>query len=270
MRDNSDVSWEKWGRENPYYGVLTYDKFRHENLTEELKDQLFETGRVHIETVLEIVLSRFGAMPSQTSALDFGCGVGRLVIPLARVFGHVTGIDISPAMLEVAEQNCLERDIRNVEFVRSDDELSRVAGRFDFIHSYLVLQHIQPGRGERIITQLIERLNDDGVLAIHFPFMRKDSFVRKSMHFLRRNFSPFSALANIVRRRRWDEPFIQMNSYDVNRILISLSEHGIKSMFLEVVDAGGFVSVFIFAKKTPAHLAEDVRGKRLRAAELEG
>jgi SAM-dependent methyltransferase len=267
IRDNSDVSWEKWGRENPYYGVLTDDKFRHENLTDELKSEFLETGRLHVERVLAMAQNHCGALLSRKSALDFGCGVGRLVIPLAQIFERVTGVDISPGMLEVAKQNCSERGIDNADFVRSDDQLTQVTGKFDFIHSYLVLQHIPIRRGEKIITQLLDRLNDEGILAIHLPFARRDSALRKSIHFLRRNFSPLSALINIFRRKPRNEPFIQMNSYDVNHLLISLSEHGIKDVFLEVVDAGGFVSAFIFARK-PAHPIASVQGKHLWAAEL--
>jgi hypothetical protein len=74
-------------------------------------------------------------------------------------------------------------------------------------------------------------------------------------------------LANIIRGKHWDEPFIQMNSYDMNRVLIFLSKHGIKDVFLEVVDAGGFVSAFIFAQK-PVHPMGSVQGKHLWAAEL--
>lgn len=206
-------------------------------------------------------------MASQKSALDFGCGVGRLVIPLARAFEHVTGVDISSAMLETAAQNCLEQNLNNVDFVRSDDELTQVPGRFDFIHCYLVLQHIPTQRGEQIVAQLLKRLNDEGILAIHFPFMCKTSAIRKSIQFLRKNIYPLSVLINIVRRKRWNEPFIQMNMYDVNRILILLSENGIKDVFLEVVDAGGFVSAFVFAKK-PTHPMGIVRGKHLWAAEF--
>ncbi len=34
--------------------------------------------------------------------LELGCGTGRLLLPLARAGYHVTGVDLSPAMLEVA------------------------------------------------------------------------------------------------------------------------------------------------------------------------
>jgi ubiquinone/menaquinone biosynthesis C-methylase UbiE len=266
LRDDSDVSWEKWGRQNPYFGVLTDDKFRRENITEESKSELLETGRVHVQRVLSIAMRQFGEI-RRNSSLDFGCGVGRLVIPLASEFEHVTAVDVSLGMLETAKQNCSERGISNVDFVQSDDQLSQVTRSFDFIHSYLVFQHITVRRGEEIIVQLLKRLNDEGVLAIHFPFACKNSPVRKLAHFLRRNFSPFSMLANVMRAKRWNEPFMQMNGYDVNRVLTLISGHGIKDVFLEVVDAGGFISAFVFAKK-PKHPFGRIQGKHLWAADL--
>lgn len=251
IRDDCDASWERFGLENPYYGVLTDEKFRQENLTDELKAEFFESGRVHIEKVFAMALSHFGVMASRKSALDFGCGVGRIVIPLAQMFDHVTGVDISPAMLRAAEQNCSERGIRNVDFVVSDDELSKVTDNFDFIHSFIVLQHIPVRRGDKIIKQLLDRLSHGGIVAIQFPFMHKASVIRKSISFLRKYFAPFSLLGNIVQGKRWNEPFMQMNSYDVNGILMALSERGIKDVVLEVTDSGKFLSAFVFAKKIP-------------------
>jgi ubiquinone/menaquinone biosynthesis C-methylase UbiE len=233
------------GEENPYYGVLTDNKFRNENLDDQLKAEFFETGRIHIERVLAMARRYFGVMPCHESALDFGCGVGRLVVPLAGMFDRVTGVDISSGMLAVADKNCSERGIKNVCFVRSDDELTQVTDKFDFVHSYLVLQHIQTQGGEKLISHLMEQLKTEGILAIHLPFMRKDSMTRKSLHYLRRNFSPLSILVNIIRRRPWNEPFIQMNIYDMNRLMELFAEKGIKDIFLEVVDAGGFVLLFL-------------------------
>ena len=266
LRDDSDASWEKWGKQNPYFGVLTDNKFRSQNITEESKSELLETGRVHVQRILSMAASQFGEF-GRRSALDFGCGVGRLVIPLARHFEHVTAVDVSLGMLETAKQNCSERGIRNVDLVQSDDTLSQVARRFDFIHSYLVFQHTPVPRGEKIIAQLLRRLNDEGVLALHFPFACREPLLRKLAHSLRRNFSPFSILANILRAKRWNEPFIQMNCYDVNGVLTLISASGIKDVFLEVVDAGGFISAFVFAKK-PKRPFGKIQGKHLWAADL--
>lgn len=266
FRDKSDVSWQKWGEQNPYFGVLTDEKFRCKNITEQSKGELLETGRVHVERVLSIADRQFGTL-TRKSVLDFGCGVGRLVIPFAVEFEHVTAVDVSVGMLETAKQNCNERGISNVDFVHSDDRLSLLTRDFDFIHSYLVFQHIPVDRGEAIIAELLKHLNDDGVLAIHFPIRCNDSLIRKCTHFLRRNFSPFSVLANILRRRHWNEPFIQMNCYDVNNVLTLIIGNGMKDVFLEVVDAGGFVSAFVFARK-PKHPLGKVKGKHLWAADL--
>jgi SAM-dependent methyltransferase len=266
LRDKSDISWEKWGKQNPYFGVLTDDKFRAENITEELRSELLETGRVHVQRVLSMASSQFGTL-ARSSALDFGCGVARLVIPFAREFEQVTGVDVSVGMLETARRNCDERDLSNVDFVLSDDRLSRVTRNYDFIHAYLVFQHIPVRRGQTIIRELLKHLSDGGVLAIHFPLRCNDSFSRKCTHFLRRNFSPFSVLANVIRARRWDEPFIQMNCYDVHSVVTLIAGCGIKDIFLEVVDAGGFLSAFVFAKK-PKHPLGKIEGKHLWAADL--
>ncbi len=267
IRDNSDTSWENWGRENPYYGVLTDERFRLENFNDERKAEFLETGRLHVKRVLDLAERRFGAMGARRSALDFGCGVGRLVLPLAGVFERVTGVDISKAMLKVAGENCAERGLQNVDLRPSDDELSQVAGQFDFIHSYLVFQHIPVRRGERILVRLVDRLNHGGILAIHLPFVSKGSRVRRVVHLVRKNFSPLAGLVNIAKGRRWSEPFIQMNMYDMNRVLSLLSEQGVKDVFLEVVEAGGYVSAYLFARK-PTRPIEKVESKHLWAVEL--
>jgi len=249
IRNNSDVSWEKWGKLDPYYGVLADAKFRRANLTLDAKAEFFETGQAHMERVLALAQAHCGEMGSRRSALDFGCGVGRLIIPLAQAFERVTGVDVSQSMLNVARQNCQERGIYNVDFVSSDDELTHVTSKFDLIHSCLVLQHVPRRRGEKIISRLVERLGDQGILAIQFPFARTGSLTHAALHSLRRNFAPLVILANIMLRRRWDEPFMQMNIYDLNRILSLFSRHGIKHVFSEVIETADFSSVLILAQK---------------------
>lgn len=268
FRDNSDLSWEKWGKENPYYGVLTYNKFLNKNLNDNSKLEFFKTGQAHVERVLTMLTHRFGDGLSHGAALDFGCGVGRIVIPLSRIFEHVTGMDISSSMLDEAAKNCLARKIHNVNFLRADDELSKIVGRFDFIHSYLVFQHIPVPRGEKILMRLLESLNDNGVLAVHFPILRKASKVKHFVHFLRKNFKPVSVALNIARKKVWNEPLIQMNMYDLNRVSALLSKAGFRDIFIKVVDAGGFVSVFVTAQKTAKPIGK-YEGEHSWAAKLD-
>jgi len=152
-------------------------------------------------------------------------------------------------MLRLAEENCAERGIQNVELRPSDDDLSHVEGSFDFIHSYLVFQHIPVRRAERILRRLVDRLNDGGILAIQLPLLITASKLRRAIHVLRRNFLLFSRLVNIAKGRHWSEPFMQMNAYDMNDVLGILSDKGVRDVFLELHEESGFVSAFVLAKK---------------------
>ena len=55
------------------------------------------------------------------NALDFGCGVGRLVIPLAKISTSAVGIDVSESMLAEARKNCELNSVHNIDLVKSDD-----------------------------------------------------------------------------------------------------------------------------------------------------
>ncbi|QQK80087.1 class I SAM-dependent methyltransferase [Salicibibacter cibi] len=53
--------------------------------------------------------------------IDFGCGPGRLTIPLAeRVGSHgkAIGVDIQSEMLQRAESKALNKDLKNIEFIQ--------------------------------------------------------------------------------------------------------------------------------------------------------
>lgn len=252
MRDNSDLSWERLGKENPYFGVLSNEKYRLDQLTREARQEFFRSGEQHIDRVLATVRRLIGPDLPRRSALDFGCGVGRLVMPLARHFETVTGVDVAPSMLDEARQNCLERHVANAVFLGSDDALAQVTGGFDFIHSFLVFQHIPVARGEAILRQLLRRLNPGGVLAIHFPFRRQVSRFRKWTNALRVRFVPFAMLVNAVRGQPLREPLVQMNSYDIERMLILLLEHGLADLHLELMDEGGHFQALVFARRPVA------------------
>lgn len=55
-------------------------------------------------------------------ALDVGCGPGFLSIWLAERAEHVTGLDISPAMIHMARRRAGEAGVANVEFLVGDAE----------------------------------------------------------------------------------------------------------------------------------------------------
>ena len=131
---DTDQAWREWAEQDPYYAVVSDDAFRGENLQRNL-DRFFRSGDQLIASVLEQA-KRHGMEPRRYElALDFGCGVGRLSMPLARRFQRVVGIDVSPEMLREAEKNCALFDIKNASFLVSDSALQGVEDQFDFVNS---------------------------------------------------------------------------------------------------------------------------------------
>src|SRR5712671_2277027 len=167
--NNSDKDWERFGKTDPYFAVLTAPEF-HGQLSDTERTKFFASGASHIDTIFSIIRERLDSSFAPTRALDFGCGVGRLVLPLAERCGEVTGVDVSPSMLAEARRNCDAAGAKGVQLVLSDDNLSAVSGSFDFIHTYIVLQHIPVARGESLVRKLAAKLAPGGIAMFHAPY----------------------------------------------------------------------------------------------------
>src|SRR5258708_13388605 len=101
---NTDDHWKQWGEQDPYFGVLSRDKFRKENIDDNRKE-FFESGAEVVSRVIAMATRQFGQF-NQGSALDFGSGVGRLTIPLAQRFKNVLAVEISHPILAHTHRNC--------------------------------------------------------------------------------------------------------------------------------------------------------------------
>lgn len=216
--DNSDKSWDYFGKTNPYFGVITSEHFRQKNLNYDAKVKFFESGKNHIDRVMKIIHEHLVPDFKPNKALDFGCGVGRLVIPLASICDFVTGVDVSDAMLKEAEQNSQIKGLSNVEFIKSDDSLSKLSGKFNFIHSYIVFQHIPPNRGKLIVQKLINLLEYNGVGVLHFTYHRNSSILLKILYWARKSVPLFNSFLNLILKRPFNYPIMQMNEYDLGQL----------------------------------------------------
>lgn len=77
----------------------------------------------------------------RASALEIGCGVGRLLRPLAARAARVIGIDIAPAMVE--QGRALLADLPHVTFQVTSGRFDGVAdASLDLVYSFAVFQHI--------------------------------------------------------------------------------------------------------------------------------
>lgn len=255
VTSKTDRDWEYFGKNDPYFGVLTHDGFKLDQLSADAKKEFFATGVRYVEDLLKTVREHLEPAFQSTRALDFGCGVGRLVIPLAGVCTSVVGVDVSESMLAVAEENCREMGLSNVTFVKGDDTLSRVSGSFDFVHSFIVFQHIRPERGVVILRRMIDLLPDDGIGVLHFTYSYATtvSLGRRLLKTTQEYIPIGYGLLNLMRGKSFREPLMQMNEYDVNQLLRILQESGCHEIHLRFTETSvrghPFYGVMLFFRK---------------------
>jgi 2-polyprenyl-3-methyl-5-hydroxy-6-metoxy-1,4-benzoquinol methylase len=244
---NTDDHWKRWGEQDPYFAALSQERFRKENI-ETNRKEFFESGAEFISGVMAIAARHFSQL-NHESALDFGSGVGRLTIPLAQRFKKVVGVEISEAMIAEARHNCQRFNVWNIDFVKSDDYLSWLTQKFDFVNSGLVLQHIPPKRGMNIVRRLLKTVNPGGVIALHFPVRRRLPFLAQLVHTIRHN-SPFARYCfNLLQGRRFAELPMQMNGYDLAEMMVLYSANGIREFTLNSQMLEGTFSVILFGRK---------------------
>jgi len=245
---STDEAWENWGKNDPYYGVLSDDKFRNDSLSNNTKKEFFESGVTHISHVLSLIKLHFPSVNLQ-SGIDFGCGTGRLALPLAKVLKRVIGIDVSESMLAEAKKNCESNNVNNVELIKSDDELSLLTGNVDFVHSYIVFQHIPTKRGEKIISQLLQHLAPNGVAVLHMTYGKGTDPLRKVIDTLRYNVPLVQNIINVARGRKFSEPPMQMNSYNLNNVIKLFQDNGMSTAYCEFTDHAKYLGITFYAKK---------------------
>jgi SAM-dependent methyltransferase len=263
---NSDVEWEKWGKNDPYFGVITKEKFRSHNLSDESLKEFFDSGKGHIRNIIDVSKRFIDHDFSPRKVFDFGCGVGRLLIGFSEIADQVVGLDVSESMLTEALINCNRYSINNVSLIKSDDTLSVLKGNFDFIHSFIVFQHIPVDRGVHIFRNLLDHLEDGGICAIQFIYSH--STLGKSFRLPvieHSNGKLFKNLKSQVRRvikivnntvstrknlnLSIGDPEMQMNLYNLDELFQILQSHDITNIHIEFTDHDGVLGVFLYFQK---------------------
>lgn len=235
----AERTWRPFGKSDPYYGVCSHEMFRSHRMDAATRRAFFASGEEHVEEVLRTIRDTVAPDFQPRRVLDFGSGVGRLLIPLARSAESALGVDISPEMIAEAKKNCAEAGLANVEFVLSDDRLSRVDRKFDLVHSHIVIQHIPPDRGVRIFDELVSRIAPGGVGALQVTYARVAPVLRKVVHRMRRSVPLVNAIVNAAQGRPLSEPLIPMYEYDLHTLFGILQAHGCHQLHVTLTDHGG-------------------------------
>ncbi len=163
--------WERLGRQDPFWAVLTDPTKRHGAWDLE---QFYRSGVDELAAVL-LHAQQFGLTVSRERALDFGCGAGRMTQAMAASFERADGVDISASMLETARQHN-RVPARCIYHLNHAPDLALFANdTFSFVFTTLVLQHMEPRYAAAYIREFVRVLAPGGLLVFQVPSHRTAS-----------------------------------------------------------------------------------------------
>ena len=122
----------------------------------------FYNRAIHLEQ--RLALDRWLKVAPGCRVLDVGCGVGRWSRLLAARGARVTGVDLSPTMIEEARRRAARAGLaERCDFQVQDVCNLQVHGQFDLVLAVTVLQHILDPVGLRAaITAMSRQLAPGG------------------------------------------------------------------------------------------------------------
>ena len=249
VRD-TDKDWNELAKQDAYWAVLSHPRFSHaENDPKALKD-FFESGETWLDGVVSTIKAKLDPNFSPQAALDFGCGVGRLLVPMARYCPKVIGIDIADKMREICAQNLTARRLKDFVLLKTTAELREQDISLDWINSFIVFQHIPPSKALPLLNDMLGRLRTGGKVSLHFTFAKDDRMLEWSMrqvHYYRMWEDTLHVLSE---KPAVEEAVQSVYDHDLNSVLMSLIRFGVTQLFLTHEDHGGQHGFMIYGMKT--------------------
>jgi len=225
-------NWDQFGIDDPYWSILT-DPSKKGNKWNE-KD-FFESGSLTIDKEVKQLKRR---QPDFTfhSALDFGCGAGRLTQGLAEHFDTVSGVDIAPSMIALAKEKNKKQNCRY--YLNDKNDLSIFGDEeFDFIYSLITLQHMEPKYAKNYIVEFLRVLKPNGFLKFQIP--SKPDTGSKSYH---RPLNKISRKLNLFTNRQnkdSETPIMEMYWIPIEEMVKFLVKIGAQISHIKKNDSAG-------------------------------
>ena len=162
-----ESTWERLGREDPYWSVVTWEGFSKERFQQ--NEEAFWQGGKQDVARLMAWLQRNRVMPRpEWTCLEYGCGTGRVTRWLADHFKSVIACDISSAHLSIARSRCDSSSgvqLRRIEKLEEVNDLPRA----DLLFSIIVLQHNPPPIIAHILAGLLANIRPGGIAYFQVP-----------------------------------------------------------------------------------------------------
>jgi SAM-dependent methyltransferase len=162
------AAWEHLGNEKPHWSVLAAAAYLPDNLKVSI-DRFWTTGAMDAAQAIR-ALSQFGSSKlDEKVCVEYGCGVGRVTVNLAKSFKFVHAYDISHNHLAHARERASELGAVNIEFHECSQDFRVAIEPCDFFYSIIVLQHNPPPVILALIRIALNALKPGGIAMFQVP-----------------------------------------------------------------------------------------------------
>ncbi|MFH0859781.1 MAG: class I SAM-dependent methyltransferase [Candidatus Altiarchaeota archaeon] len=176
------------------------------------KEQFEESGKSTVDNILLTV------MPKNAIILDVGCGIGRIDSYLASYCKQLHCVDISDEMITIARDRL--KKFQNVFVYRADArELEFSDNTFDFIFSFLVVQHMNKEDSFVALTEIFRVLKKGGKALIQFPNLLSEVYFKSFLADVR------SRERKINRVRAYTTAEIEKNLSYIGFKVVEINKH---------------------------------------------
>jgi SAM-dependent methyltransferase len=131
LLDSMRADWNRRAAEDANYYVA-FGRRQQSN------EEFFSTAAGTVQQLLP----EFHRFTGRDAALEIGCGPGRLMRPLSRYFKEIHGVDVSDEMIRLARERLAHTANAFAQQCSGADLAMFPEGKFDFVYSYAVFQHI--------------------------------------------------------------------------------------------------------------------------------
>jgi ubiquinone/menaquinone biosynthesis C-methylase UbiE len=110
--------------------------------------------------------------------LDYGCGPGSYLVPLAELVGEsgkIYALDMHPLAVRKVKHIAAKSQLANVETIRSDCQTGLPDNSLDVVLLYDIFHHLSDR--DRILKELHRVLKPDGVLSFSDHHMKENEIV---------------------------------------------------------------------------------------------
>lgn len=200
--EHTQSTWRVLGKSKPLWSVLSIEEFKDEAGA---IASFYDSGYGAAQQLKNTLIRNRIDPDSLHTCLEFGCGLGRVTLWLARDFDQVYAYDISSNHLAEAKRLIPEKS-DNIEWLQLHkledlDALKCV----DLVYSIIVLQHNPPPIIERAIKALLRALNKGGVAVLQVPTYRMGyefetkEYLHETSDSIEVHFFPQKAIFEIIR-----------------------------------------------------------------------